>query len=369
MIDSAEFHHTLKQHGFNFFTGVADSTTKGWIEYVYREQEHVVAVNECEALAIASGYYLGSGKIACVYLQNAGLGKMVNPLTSLCDEKIYAIPALLVIGWRAEPGTSDEPQHKKMGEITCGLLDILGVPYKIVDENSFASDIFVAKNWMETKKTPFALIVRKGLMSEHDSIDTNDTKLWMTRESAIQIIADRLGETDVVIATTGKTSRELFEHRLRKGNNIGKDFYTVGSMGCASAIGFGVAYAQPHRRVVVFDGDGSLLMQFGSCATIGHYKLKNLVHIVFDNNAHDSTGGQQTVSNTVNFADVAKACGYSSYIVVHDQHSLVDSLSDVAFDGSRMIVVKINKGSRKNLGRPTSTPSENKIAFMNFLRS
>jgi len=373
MISCDELFAMFKENDLTFFAGVPDSTFKDWMSFLAAEHgkslTNIVACNECEAVAIAVGYHLSTGKLAVVYMQNSGEGKTVNPLTSLCDPEVYSIPLILMIGWRGKPGTEDEPQHKKMGRITMPLLDTLEIPYRVLpDELSEAKESISEMRERATENNePVALVIKRGTIQAYETWTTEETHLEMKREDAIKIIVDRLEGSEIIVSTTGKTSRELFEYRIGR-NEAPRDFYTVGGMGCASSIALAVALEKPDRNVVVFDGDGAALMQMGSMATMGHYRPANLKHILFDNEAHDSTGGQMTVSGTVDFEKIARACGYRYAKVVASEEELVLALEEMkTLKGPRMLVVQVKKGARPELGRPTTTPVENKKEFMKFL--
>lgn len=364
----------FKSSDVDFFTGLPDSTFKDWMVFLDRKHDNyltnIIACNECEAVAIASGYHLSSQKLPVVYLQNAGEGKTVNPLTSLCDPEVYSIPMLLMIGWRGRPSENDEPQHSKMGKITLPLLDVLDIPYKILTVNLEDSqkDITFLINLAMTEKRPVALIVPRGIISDPNYQQEGIAHPSLFREEAIHTIMKAFSGSEVIISTTGKTSRELFEYRVSQGETP-HDFYTVGAMGCAPAIALGIALDNPSKRVVVFDGDGALLMQMGSLSTIGHYQPNNLYHIVFDNQAYDSTGGQPTVSGTTFLADVANACGYATTQKVSTVDELSRAVNNIfTFKGPYFLVVKVDRGSRDNLSRPTTSPIQNKIAFMKHLQ-
>ncbi|MBU1179913.1 phosphonopyruvate decarboxylase [Patescibacteria group bacterium] len=371
MLDPKEFTNFLKSQGFIFFTGVPDSAMKDWLRTL-DDEKSIASVNECEALAIAAGYYLGSGKTACLYLQNAGLGKIVNPLTSLCDKEVYSIPALLVIGWRGEPGEKDEPQHIKMGKIILPLLDVLGVPYNVLPDNleKAKKAIAEAKEYMLKNSAPYAIVVRCGIFGKYNKELLEENKYEMTREEAVKTIVSNLSKDVVAVSTTGKISRELFEYREEKGESHEKDFLTVGSMGCASSIAFGIAQAQPNQKIVIFDGDGAALMQLGTLATIGYCRPKNLLHIIFDNNSYDSTGGQKSISSSVDFQKIALACNYKNSKTINKKIDLIEILEDFKDkEGPSMLVIKVLKGARKELGRPTISPTDNKKNFMLNLAS
>jgi phosphonopyruvate decarboxylase len=365
----------FKNRELTFFTGVPDSTFNDWMVFLDKTQDkelsNIIASNECEAIAIATGYHLSSGKLGVVYLQNAGEGKTVNPLTSLCDPEVYSIPMLLMIGWRGRPGEKDEPQHAKMGKITLSLLDLLDIPYRILstDLEEFKKNIDDLLEYAIEKQAPVALIVPRGVIEDPAYKQSFDTQYTLTREEALKILIQESVGSEIIISTTGKTSRELFECRINR-NEVPRDFYTVGGMGCASAIALGAALHQQEKRFVVLDGDGSLLMQMGSLATIGHYKPKNFIHILFDNESHESTGGQPTVSSSISFPKIAQACGYASVNEVLTEVEIQKVLrNSLHREGPHFLIIKVNQGSRKDLGRPTTSPIQNKTEFMNYLRS
>ena len=376
MISCDEIFEVFRRNDLTFFTGVPDSTFKGWMTFLEekhgKELTQIIAANECEATAIATGYHLSTGKVAVVYMQNSGLGKTVNPITSLCDPEVYSIPIVMMVGWRGEPGKKDEPQHKKMGRITIPLLETLEIPYRVLPDTiqEVAEVITEMRDIADRENTPVALIIRKGVIAPYDSdkTDVPESHLEMDRENAIKTIVDNLDGSEAIVSTTGKTSRELFEYRIER-NEKPMDFYTVGGMGCAASIALGIALQKPEKEIFVFDGDGAVIMQMGSLATIGHYKPSNFNHILFDNRAHDSTGGQKTVSDTVDFEKIALACGYNEAVTVKTKTDLKKVIKKSKLTkGPKLIVVKVKKGSRKDLGRPTTSPIENKENFMRFLR-
>lgn len=375
MFSCEKLFEAFKKNDLLLFTGVPDSTFKDWMKFLADEHgkrlTNIIACNECEAVANVAGYNLATGKIGVAYMQNAGEGKTVNPLTSLCDPEVYSIPVLLMIGWRGEPGKKDEPQHVKMGKVTIPLLETLGVPYKILPDNIEEAEKVIQemKEKAEKIKSPVAVIMKKGILEKYEAKNKVKTNFEMTREDAIKAIVDNLEGNEAIVSTTGKTSRELFEYREELGQDHNKDFLTVGSMGCSASIANGIALQKPEKQVFVFDGDGAVVMQMGALATIGHYKPKNLYHIIFDNNAHDSTGGQPTVSDTLNFEQIALACGYKAAKTVEKKADLEEAIKKMkSSNGPQMLIVKVNKGARKDLGRPTTTPIENKEGFMGFLK-
>ncbi len=371
MINCNDLADIFKKKDLTFFTGVPDSTFKEWMSFLADGNglTNIVACNECEAIAIAAGYHLSTEKMGIVYMQNSGLGKTVNPITSLASREVYAIPMILMIGWRGEPGEKDEPQHKMMGRIMLDLLGTLEIPYKIFPDNMGEAEKIIeeAKRIAEMEKSPVAIIIKEKTFEEYKSKDFSEKKYEMNREEAIKIIIENIENNAVIISTTGKTSRELFEFRAARGEKQ-KDFLTVGSMGCSASIAAEIALQKPERKVYCLDGDGAVLMQMGALSTIGSYKPKNFVHIILDNFSYDSTGGQQTNSKSVDFEKIALACSYKNVKTVESKNDLINFINEIkSLDGPKMIVVKINKGARSNLGRPTSTPIENKERFMEFL--
>ena len=372
MIQPRAFIETLRQGGVEFFAGVPDSLLKNLCAYItdnVSRENNIIAANEGGAVALAAGYHLATGKTGCVYMQNSGEGNAVNPLLSLMDADVYRMPLLLVIGWRGEPGVHDEPQHVKQGKVTLSLLDTMGIPYAVLDEN-WERKTDEALHVIQETNGIYALIIRKGTFEEYKLQNQVASDWELGREEAIQIVVDKLRDDDIVVSTTGMISRELFEYREAKGQGHAHDFLTVGSMGHASQIALGIALQKPERRVVVFDGDGALLMHMGGMAIIGDYAPKNLVHIVFNNGAHDSVGGQPTVGQKIDVEAIAKAVGYADVITVDSQMSLMAAMNHVnssIIEGASYININVRKGNRKDLGRPTTTPTENKQALMENL--
>lgn len=372
MIQPKDFIEKLRAGGIEFFAGVPDSLLKNLCAYITDNivrEKNIIAANEGGAVALAAGYHLATGKTGCVYMQNSGEGNAVNPLLSLMDADVYKIPLLLIIGWRGEPSVHDEPQHVKQGKVTLSLLDAMGIPYSVLDEN-WKKQTDEALYAIKETNGVYALIVRKGTFEDYKLQNQINQDWSLAREEAIKIVVDKLREDDIVVSTTGMISRELFEYREEKGQGHAHDFLTVGSMGHASQIALGIALQKPERRVVVFDGDGALLMHMGSMAIIGDYCPKNLVHIVFNNGAHDSVGGQPTVGQKIDVEAIAKSVGYADVISVDTQMSLMFAMNHVnhtVIDGVSLINVNVRKGNRKDLGRPTTTPQQNKKALMKEL--
>ena len=372
MIRPEFFIETLRDYGINFFAGVPDSLLKNICAYItdhFDAAHNIISANEGAAVGLAAGHYLATGKPACVYMQNSGEGNIINPIASLTDQEVYNIPVLLLIGWRGRPGVHDEPQHVKQGKITTGLLNVMGINYEVLskEEDKASKQIEKAVNALKSKDM-FALVIEKDTFEEYklQNVEVND--LSMSREEAIQTVAAALGEKDCIVSTTGMISRELFEYRAAMGQGHERDFLTVGSMGHASQIALGIALAQPKRRVWCFDGDGATIMHMGSLAIIANKSPKNYIHVVFNNGAHDSVGGQPTVGLKIDLPAAAKALGYMATYSVDNKAALEAILNNVKQqEGPVILEVKVKKGNRKDLGRPTTTPIQNKEALMNFL--
>ena len=373
MIRPEFFIEALKEKGIDCFAGVPDSLLKNICAYItdHSDEEHnIIAANEGAAVGFAAGHYLATGKPACVYMQNSGEGNIINPLASLTDKEVYNIPVLLLIGWRGRPGVHDEPQHVKQGKVTTGLLNVMGVNYEVLskEEDKAAKQIEKAVAALNNKEV-FALVIEKDTFEDYKLQNVQVNNLTLSREEAIRTVAAALGDKDCIVSTTGMISRELFEYRTAMNQGHARDFLTVGSMGHASQIALGIALAQPERRVWCFDGDGAAIMHMGSMAIVASKAPKNYIHVVFNNGAHDSVGGQPTVGLKIDLPAVAKAVGYASAFSVDDRKALGDILDNVSgLEGPILIEIKVKKGNRKDLGRPTTTPIENKEALMQFLK-
>lgn len=371
MIAPEQLFTSLRAHGIGLFAGVPDSLLKSFCAYVEDHAprgEHVITANEGNAVALAMGYHMATGRMGAVYLQNSGLGNTINPLTSLADADVYRVPMLLIIGWRGEPGVKDEPQHVKQGRISRAQLDLLEIPYRVLEATSNVEstlrEVFEA---LRTGNAPAALLVRQDTFSNY-KLRQKPSTASCSREDALRQLLELVRPEDLVVATTGKASRELFELRVQRGE-AQRDFLTVGGMGHTSSIALGVAIGNPKRRVVCLDGDGSLLMHMGALAIIGDIKPANLVHVVLNNAAHESVGGQPTVAGGIDIEAIARATGYADYAHATDAASLASAWARLAgTPGPVLLEVKITIGSRDNLGRPSSTPEENKRAFMTAAR-
>ncbi len=365
----------FRARGVSLFTGVPDSLLKSFCGYLTDRcaAEHVITANEGGAVGLAAGHYLATGRAAVVYLQNSGQGNAVNPLLSLADPEVYGVPMVLLVGWRGRPGEHDEPQHIKQGRVMMRLFEAMEIPAQVLPEAEDAA-IAMAQAAVEqalVEARPVALAVRRGTFAPYTLARREVDLGALRREEAIEAIVAHFGARPgtVFISTTGMASRELYEIRARLGQGHGHDFLTVGSMGQAAMIALGIARVQPARQVVCLDGDGATLMQMGNLAITGCSKAANLVHVVLNNGAHDSVGGQPTVGGAVDLTAIARACGYAAAepfrgATAEDLAAYLAASEGSAGARSRFLEVRVAKGARADLGRPKASPRENKAALM-----
>lgn len=361
--------------GADFYTGVPDSQLRALCDYLMSAygidpEHHVIAANEGNCVALAAGYHLATGRVPVVYMQNSGEGNIINPVASLLNEKVYAIPMVFIIGWRGRPGVHDEPQHVYQGEVTLKLLEDMGISSFVIDVGTTDDEVTEAMRRFRAELDAgkqVAFVIAKGALTDAPKVAyENDNQ--MLREEVIQRVAVAAGD-DPIVSTTGKASRELFEAREARGLGHGRDFLTVGSMGHASSIALGIALSKPDTRVWCVDGDGAVLMHMGSMAVIGCMRPTNFVHVVVNNGAHESVGGMPTVASSVDLAGIAKACGYPHAVRVDDYDALDKELQTASRrDGLSFIEARCAIGARDDLGRPTAIPLKNKQAFMAQLR-
>ena len=373
MIDTAKFFNTLKMYNLLFYAGVPDSLLKSFCDYLIDDKmlKNITCANEGAAISLAAGYYLSTGNIGVVYMQNSGIGNAVNPLLSLADKEVYSIPMLLIIGWRGEPGIKDEPQHIKQGKVTDKLFDTMEIPYKVLCNTSSDFEKIIADAYQYCMKNnePYALLIREGTFEPYTAVQSKENEYTLEREKAIKIILDNIENDAIIVSTTGKISRELFELRELLHQPHSSDFLTVGSMGHASQIALGIAINKLPRNIYCLDGDGAAIMHMGSMAIIGTSSCSNYKHIIINNGAHDSVGGQATAGFDIDFVSIAKACGYKTAIRAINEEELSDRIKTIKeINGPALLEVRVKTGSRKNLGRPTGTPLENKNNFMAFLK-
>lgn len=369
-----EFAAYIKDMGISTITGVPDSTLKAFCDYMSQEGQeifcHYVPANEGAAVGIAIGSYLATGKPVCIYAQNSGLGNMVNPVTSLANEAVYGIPMLMLIGWRGEPGTKDEPQHKFMGTVTESMLETLQIEYEVLSkelsENDLVSAFSQAKKALDANKQ-FAFVIKR------DFFDVPENSLYqnqytLVREQAIREVFSRMQDGDILVSTTGKISREVYEQSEKIRGNHNQSFLTVGGMGHASMIAFGIAKEKPEKLVYCLDGDGAVLMHMGSLAFLGKQKPENFIHICLNNDAHESVGGMPTGSAGLSYAKTAAACGYPAVYTAGTMQQLADALvqaqsrSELSF-----LEIHVSMESRADLGRPKESAADNKMQFMSYL--
>lgn len=385
MIHAEDFLSALQAEQVQFFAGVPDSLLKelcACFSDKLAAGQHVIAANEGGAIGLAIGQYLATRQPALVYMQNSGLGNIVNPIASLADPQVYGIPMLLVIGWRGEldehgQQIHDEPQHVKQGQITLSQLDVMDIPFQVMTSEieSAHAQIQGLLNQAIERQGPVALVVRKQSFAPYKKAETKPEPVATladklptleSREHMIQQIVSALPAEAAVVATTGMASRELFEYRKAQQAGHSRDFLTVGGMGHASQIACGIALAQPDRQVICIDGDGAMLMHMGSLTISA--QQSNLLHIVLNNGAHDSVGGQPTIAAQLPLAEIASAAGYARVFSVSGTEDLKTVLQQAVHSGkSSFIEVLCRKGARADLGRPTRTPTQNKQDFMQFL--
>lgn len=372
MLKPAELYYCFKENGIDFFTGVPDSLLKNFCAYVMDNTDktnNIITANEGGAVALAAGYYLATKKPALVYMQNSGLGNTVNPLLSLADKEVYSIPMILMIGWRGEPGVNDEPQHVKQGRVTLSMLESMEIPYSIIDEstdiNKSVSGII---NKCKSTKSPVALVVKKNSFESYKLINTISNDYELSREEALDIVIKNISQDSIIVSTTGMLSRELYELRDKYKLSHQTDFLTVGSMGHASQIALGIALSKPGKEVYFFDGDGAFLMHTGSVGIIGNMAPKNLKHILFNNGAHDSVGGQPTIGLDIDIPKICEAFNYNYSIKVENKLELIEQIKKLnSIEGPAFLEIKVRKGSRKDLGRPKTSAEKNKNIFMDYL--
>jgi phosphonopyruvate decarboxylase len=334
-------------------------------------KHHIIAANEGNCTALAAGYHLATGKIPVVYMQNSEEGNVINPVASLLNDQVYAIPVVFIVGWRGEPGIHDEPQHIYQGEVTVRLLEDMDIKVFIISKDTTEEELVaVMEDFRKVlaKGKSVALVVKKGAITYDGTVEYKNQNT-MTREEIMQHIVKVSGEAPI-ISTTGKASRELFEIRAANKQSHKYDFLTVGSMGHTSSIALGVAVNKPDTKVWCVDGDGAVLMHMGAMAVIGANAPNNMIHVVINNGAHETVGGMPTVAGDINIVAIAKACGYPNAVCVKDFAGL-DVELQLAKERNELTLIEARCaiGARDNLGRPTTTAIENKEAFMNYLET
>lgn len=362
--------------GSDFYTGVPDSQLKPLCNYLMNkygidQKHHIIGANEGTCAALAAGYHLATDKVPVVYMQNSGEGNIINPVASLLNDKVYAIPVIFIVGWRGEPGVHDEPQHIYQGEVTVKLLEDMDIETFVIGKDTADAEvesIMQKFRGILDKGKDVAFVIRKGALSYDEKVKY-ENNYTMVREEIIQHVVKVSGE-DPVVSTTGKASRELFETRVANGQSHKYDFLTVGSMGHSSSIALGVASQKPDTKVWCIDGDGAVLMHMGAMALLGANAPKNLIHVIINNGAHETVGGMPTVASKIDLVTIARACGYPNAVCV-DNFDTLDAELEMAKnrDELSLIEVKCSIGARGDLGRPTTTALENKQNFMEYLKT
>ncbi len=360
--------------GSDFYTGVPDSQLRALCDYLMQRygidsKRHIIAANEGNCTAIAVGYHLATGKVPVVYMQNSGEGNIINPVASLLNDRVYAIPCIFIIGWRGEPGLHDEPQHIYQGEITVRLLEDMDIRSFVISKETTDEEVADAMNLFRDTLAAgksVAFVIRKGALACEGKVAYRNEN-HMSREDIIRHIVNVSGN-DPVVSTTGKASRELYEIREANGQGHQFDFLTVGSMGHSSSIALGVAVNKPSAKIWCIDGDGAALMHMGAMAVIGANSPDNMVHVVINNGAHETVGGMPTVAGGVDLTGVARACGYPYAAWVDNFEDLDRKLAEAkGRKALSFIEVKSAIGARENLGRPKSAAIDNKRKFMEYI--
>ena len=366
MINPNAFFNYVTERELDLFVGVPDSLLSNICACITDRcapMSNIITANEGNAVAIATGYHVATGKYGVVYMQNSGLGNTVNPILSIADEAVYSVPMLMLIGWRGEPGVKDEPQHVTQGELTLPLLDIMRIKYEILDDN-YEEQVNRAIAYMVEHDRPYALVIKKGVFENYTALKPLPIAEYeLTREDALEIVIDALRADDFVVSTTGKTSREIFEIRERRGEGHANDFLTVGGMGHTASIAFGMALGSS-ANVYCIDGDGSFLMHMGSLGVIAQNIRPNFHYIIINNGVHESVGGQPTVGFDIDVAGILISFGFDVVDEVDNAEDLRVAVNDLRSPGSRALIINTRAGSRDDLGRPTVTPIENKRAMM-----
>ena len=375
MVNQKELFEALSAMGVDFFTGVPDSLLNDFCLYMtdnMTAKQHVMAANEGNAIGIAAGHYMATGKLPLVYMQNSGIGNATNPLLSMTHDCVYGIPMILVIGWRGDPSITDHAQHKKQGELTPVLMKDMDIPYEILDDESTVIEKFRwATNKAREISSPVALIAKKAILTQKEKKQQYPESPLMNREEAISAVLDMLGEEAVYLGTTGRATRELHEQLKAHGIGEGHEFQNVGSMGHVSSVGLGIALAKPNTKVVVFDGDAAAVMHMGALATNCRYKAGNLIHIVLNNGVNESVGGQKSAGQVISLTDVAKACGYRTpNHAVETKEELQNVLKTMSVGEMPLLIdVHVRQGIRSDMPKLNIDHKGQKEALMNYLKN
>ena len=368
MIDTKKFYNTLIKNSFDYFVGVPDSLLKEFCLCIndLSKNNHIITANEGNAVAIASGYNIATSKYGVVYMQNSGLGNIVNPLLSLADEKVYKIPMLFIIGYRGEPNVKDEPQHIKQGELTLPLLDTLGIKYFILNED-YEEQIKQCYDYIKQTEKPIALVVKKDTFSKYEKDFVSNNNNSLSREEALEIIINNLDNNDFIVSNTGKTSREIFEIREKNKTDHSKDFLTVGSMGHTSSLALGISL-NTDKNIYCIDGDGAFIMHMGGLAIAIQNAKDNFKYILINNGCHESVGGQPTIAYNIDIEKILLGFGFKKVFILDNKEDIVLALKEQKENNKIAIIINTNDKSRKDLGRPTTAPIYNKEQFQKKIR-
>ncbi len=355
MLDQAKVFETLETHGVTYFAGVPDSYLNGFCNYALANcgDRNVITANEGNAIALAVGHYLATKEISLVYMQNSGEGNAVNPIVSLADKDVYAIPMILLIGWRGQGNSEpNHPQHWRQGEITTSLLELLRIPYSILTDNyeEFVRVVEKAAEFCKTTCGIYAFVAPKGVMADLNKSNDKDTVYPMSREEAIEVILSHMPKDTIFSATTGRATRELFFLREKRGETKAHDFLNVGSMGHASSVALGIALSTD-RPVVALDGDSACMMHMGAMTMVSKVKAPNFLHVVLNNGAHESVGGQPSAGHLVDFTAIAEACGYATVgKPVTTEEELINAVNKLSTCGKASFIdCRIHKGLNRKL--------------------
>lgn len=356
MLDQNRVFDILKKNGVNYFVGVPDSYLNGFCNYALTNagKNNIIAANEGNAVGIAAGHYFATKEIPLVYLQNSGMGITINPLVSLADKNVYAVPMLILVGWRGQGNSEpNHPQHKLQGEITPGTFELLHIPYTVLSDDDvfFANTIEKAIKYCNETRQPYGLIAPKGVMATSEKPNNKDTVYPMSREEAIEVILDHLPKDTIYSATTGRATRELFFLREKRNESKAHDFLNVGSMGHASSVALGIALEKPKRKVVVLDGDSATMMHMGAMTMLSKMDVPNYIHVVLNNGAHESVGGQPSAGHKIDFTKIADACGYATVgKAVETKQELIEAIEKLKECGKAAFIdCRIHKGLNRKL--------------------
>ena len=356
MLEQERVFKILAENGVTYFTGVPDSYLNGFCNYALEKcgERNVIAANEGNAVGIAAGHYFASKEIPLVYMQNSGIGNAINPLVSLVDKDVYAVPMLLLIGWRGQGDTEpNHPQHKLQGEITPTLLDVMHIPYTVLEDDSkkFQETVEKAIRYCLDNRSPYGLIAPKGVMTDPDKPNNKDNVYPMSREEAIEVILENMPADTIYSATTGRATRELFFLREKRNETKAHDFLNVGSMGHSNSVALGIALEKPDRHIVALDGDSAAIMHMGAMTMVSKLHVTNFMHIILNNGAHESVGGQPSAGHLIDFTKIADGCGYATVgHPVTREEELVAAVKELKDCGKASFIdCRIHKGLNRRL--------------------